>query len=119
MKENIRRLQHRKLDYKNRDAKKRKHSFKGKFYDPLIAPGDEMEEFIYKLDNEPRRPKSRPPAVRSEKLRAVQHEHKIKYEEGAIVNMGMRDSQASLPSMTGSDMELKGDDPSHRGGGPG
>ena len=71
MRENIRRLQHRKLEYKNRDAKKRKHSFKGRVMDPLIAQGDEMEEFTYKMDNEPRRPKSRPAAVRKDKLRPV------------------------------------------------
>lgn len=84
MEQNIRRIQQRKLEYKARDAKKRKHSYKGRVMEPIIAQGDEMEEFLYKMDNEPRRPKSRPGAARNAKLRPVQQEHKIVYEEGAI-----------------------------------
>lgn len=79
-----------------------------------------MEEFIYKMDNEPRRPKSRPAAVRKDKLRPVQQEHKITYEEGTIQTINIRDSQASLPSVA-SDMSKFNPDGGHgqRGGGQG
>ena len=120
MRENIRRLQMRKLEYKNRDAKKRKHSFKGRVQDPLIAPGDEMEEFLYKMDNEPRRPKSRPPAVRIEKLRPVQREKDITYEEGTIQTINIRDSQASMPSIVSEFDVNRSDAPGYgQRGGPG
>lgn len=84
----------RRLEYEHRGTRKRQHSFKGRDREPLFLAGEERDDYWERVANpDPPRGNS-PKPNRKDKLRPVQHEYDINFDQDAIVEAGGVPGQA-------------------------
>lgn len=115
IKNTIKRLCRRKIEFKHREVRKRKNSFKGRDREPLLETKDEREEFKERLENpDPPRPKS-PVLDREDRMRPLQYEHQIDFQPGRRKKTGDGGEEEGADDGESSGKESFGDHTMHGG----